>query len=171
MPLGPIPDWLHDALRDHWALTDRRLSDLPLYFDSLESRHFSGLQVMAAPLAEIFAQAGGDKVELVQVPNLWSCPDHGRIADPYFMVNLYRACPTIDLDRSGAMKVVNPRFAHGYSVAGLGDRSIRILSRIACDHPVWRDSHTSDWFCTAAFRARLEAAAPGEYMFVELSAA
>lgn len=171
IPLGPFPAELKALLAQHWAITRATHDALPLSFDELGPKHFTGLQKMRAPLAEVFAAHAGGAVELVPIPQFWSLSDKAEIAEPYFIVNVHGTHPTIDLESSAIAQVRNPRMAQPYFVTDWNKAFVtgRMPRKEGPDvRHVWRDTATSDWFCDSVFRDALEKVSPGRYAFTPM---
>lgn len=170
-PLGPLPDQLKSEISHHWALTHATNNDLPDFFNSLNSRHFTGLQAVGEKMAVLYREYCGAELELFRLPNFWSLTDEVEISEPYYLANVYAAEHTIDLSRSKHIEVVNPKLvgAYRYSVSSLTNKWASIFRGFQTDKNVWRDSNTSDWFCNEEFREALEATSPGNFRFKEIS--
>ena len=169
-PLGPVPQEVKDAIAGLWALAYASNKKPPRYFNTLGSNHLSGLQAVDTRLGDLFRQFAGDEVELVRIPQMWSLTDKAEITTPYFLANVYGAEPTIDMERSGVLEVINPKYSrsHRYVISG-GVQFARIRRGFQTARHVWRDSNTSDWFCDDAFRVAAEQISPGQYRFTEMA--
>jgi len=170
-PLGPVPQEVKDAIAGLWAVTYASTTDLPKYFNRLDSNHFSGLQAVDTQLGDLFRHYAGQEVELIRIPKMWSLTDKAEITTPYFLANVYGAEPTIDLDRSKVFEVINSKYSrsHRYAVSGAVEYFARIRRGFQTARHVWRDSNTSDWFCDDAFRTAAEQVSPRQYSFDEMA--
>ena len=169
-PLGPVPQEVKDAIARLWALTYASNQNLPDNFNRLGSNHFTGLQAVDSKLADFYRQYAGEELELIRIPKMWSLTDKAEITTPYFLANVYGAEPTIDMERSGVLEVINPKYSrsHRYVISG-GVQFARIRRGFQTARHVWRDSNTSDWFCDDAFRVAAEQISPGQYRFTEMA--
>jgi hypothetical protein len=169
-PLGPVPQEVKDAIARLWAVTYASTKDLPRYFNMLNSKHFSGLQAVDTQLGDLFRHYAGDELELIRIPKMWSLTDKAEITTPLFLANVFGAEPTIDMDRSTVLEVINPRYSrsHRYVISG-GVQFAKIRRGFQTARHVWRDSNTSDWFCDDTFRTSAEQISPGQYSFHEMA--
>ncbi len=170
-PLGPVPQEVKDAIAGLWAVTYASTKDLPKYFNRLGRNHFSGLQAVDTQLGDLFRHYAGEEVELIRIPKMWSLTDKAEITTPFFLANVFGAEPTIDLERSGVLNVINPKYSrsHRYAVSGAVEYFARIRRGFQTARHVWRDSNTSDWFCDDAFRTAAEQVSPRQYSFDEMA--
>jgi len=170
-PLGPLPDELKATMAKHWALTELGNDWLPDFFNSNGARHFTGLQAVGEKLADIYRTHVGDGLELVRLPNFWSLADEEEIAEPYYLANVFAKAETIDLARSDVIEVVNPKMAGAqkYASASQSHKWVKNIRGFTTDLHIWRDANTSEWFCDDVFRAAMEAASPGNFMFGKTS--
>ena len=134
---------------------------------ALTKSHFSGLQSVNARIAEVYRQLGGDDIEIIQLPNMWSIKDNAPVAQPYYLINVYGAEETLDLELRKARAVVNPRILKAYKF-GVEFSRQRVRQGFQTSRHVWRDSNTSNWYCDEEFKAALEKASRASYMFKEL---
>jgi hypothetical protein len=170
-PLGPVPQEVKDAIAGLWALAYASNKKPPRYFNTLGNKHLSGLQAVDTRLGDLFRQFAGDEVELIRIPKMWSLTDKAEITTPYFLANVFGAEPTIDMDRSEVLEVINPKYSrsHRYTVAGAVQYCAKIRRGFQTARHVWRDSNTSDWFCDDAFRTAAEQESPKQYSFDEMA--
>jgi hypothetical protein len=169
-PLGPVPQEVKDAIAGLWAVTYASNHNLPDNFNRLGSNHLSGLQAVDSKLADFYRQYAGEEVELIRIPKMWSLTDNAEITTPFFLANVFGAEPTIDMERSGVLEVINPKYSrsHRYVISG-GVQFAKIRRGFQTDRHVWRDSNTSDWFCDDVFRTAAEQISPGQYRFTEMA--
>ncbi|KGM47445.1 imm11 family protein [Pseudooceanicola atlanticus] len=168
-PLGPLPDDLKAKMATHWALTGLGNDWLPDFFNSNGPHHFTGLQAVGEKLADIYRMRVGDDLELVPIPNFWSLADEAEIAEPYYLANVFASAETIDLARSEVIEVKNPKLAGAqkYMSASQSNKWVKNVRGFKTDLHVWRDANTSEWFCDEEFKAEMDAASPGNFMFLE----
>ncbi len=86
---------------------------------------------------------------------VWSLTWARRVEEPLFLVNVFRNIQTIDIEASKVMEVNNPRVAAPYVVMP-GRNKIRLSAKFKGAEGIWRDSNTSDWFCSDVFRQDME---------------
>lgn len=168
-PLGPLPADVRDSVSGLWALTATRNEKLPDWFMSLERQHFTGMQAVNEQIADVYRALSSDKIEIIQIPKMWSIKDKAHVAQPYYFINLYDTEETVDLERSNARSTAShPQMSRAfkYSVS-YGPLGLKVREGFTTAKHVWRDSNTSDWFCDEVFRAALEKASRGSYSFYE----
>ena len=166
-PLGPSPKELVKNIETHWMLFGYVSDVMPLSFNRISTGHFSGSPILCQPMAEIYRDHAKGDCELIRIPNIWSRKLKQEVTEPFFIVNVYRKLHTLDLERSGGYKVINPKLARNFGVS-TNPRALRLLSDFQGASGVWRDGNTSDWFCDDIFRSEIEAIAPSYYEFYEL---
>lgn len=134
---------------------------------SIGPRHFSDLQVLDADVSKVFCEHAHVQYQKLEIPKVWSLNFDRRIVEPHFFINVYRQVETIDLEASGAQKLINPGIGSKFFVK-TNPRKLEVRQDLKGYDGVWRDRNTSDWFCDQTFRDALEKVTPGTYRFEQV---
>ncbi|MBI1492355.1 imm11 family protein [Halocynthiibacter styelae] len=171
-PLGPLPADLKQKISEHWAVTGSTVDQGLISYHMLDPMHFTGLQLVNETMAQMYRDLAGDDLELFRIPKFWSLKDKAEITEPYYFANVYGAEETIDLERSSRIRKRSPEANAGgsaeYSPATPLSSLTKLIPGFQTDRHVWRDSHTSDWFCDDVFREALQKIAKGNYLFEQI---
>jgi hypothetical protein len=165
-PLGPYPQEIIDEIDRHWALTHSSNSDLPDTFNVLSEAHFSGVPFACRKVCDVFQAFAKGDIELKPIKKFWSLSDKAEVSQPYWAVNFYGAVECLDLTKASVQKVEHPRMGNLYFLIAHGRSDIIVRGGAAGDRHIWRDKHTSDWFCDDVFRAAIEEVTPKTFDFI-----
>ncbi len=168
--LGPFPDSVIQELNSNWALTDRGLDELPPFYGRIKAHHFSGCYIAQRHIADVFEQYSNGECQILKLDNLYSVKDNVPVTVEYFVVNVYQARKFLDIDRSPVKKITNPEIKQRYASQGNANYEFFFDPSVVEDVHIWRDYHTSNWFCDDVFKDALDAVLPEMCYFTPMLA-
>lgn len=106
----PLPNHLHQFVKDYWAVTRAVWDDTPDCFQSFTSFDI----VVSAEIATVIEKLEPGLHDIIEIPRMWSLSSGREITRKFCFLHVYQTAKTIDLERSNAFKRIRPSTKQEY---------------------------------------------------------